>query len=191
MTKPDRRFKIPALYKKLLLLAIVVGPMYWLMFTEDGRRRTDLVALSLAGDPSVELRLDILASAATEDEFRQFLPDAEWQCKNAHSPFGERSCVSPIASFNDAPSHYLVLYFENNALQAMKVVYRRGYHDWLVTLVKEMLGAPSPGSRNVLQWDTGKGLVLMQTQLAEQDGEPTLMWLSLERARERAASVRP
>ena len=61
----------------------------------------------------------------------------------------------------------------------------------LVTLVKEMLGTPSPASRNVLQWDTGKGLVLMQTQLAEQGGEPTLMWLSLEQARERAASVRP
>ena len=190
MTQPDRRFRIPALYKKLLLFVIVAGPIFWLMFTEDGRRRTDLVALSLAGDPSVELRLDILASVATEEKFHEFLPDVTWQCQNTHSPFGERSCVSPIASFNDAPAHYLVLYFQNNALQAMKVVYRRSYHDWLVALVDEMLGTPAPAG-DVLQWDTGKGLVLMQKQLAEQDGEPTLMWLSVGQARERAGGVRP
>ena len=191
MTSADRRFKIPPLYKKILLLVIVIGPMYWLMFTEDGRRRTDLVVLSLSGDSSVELRLDTLASVATEDEIREFLPDVEWQCHNTRSPFGERSCVSPIASFNDAPAHYLVLYFEDDSLQAMKVVYRRGYHNWLAALVEDMLGAPAPSTEGVLQWDTGKGLVLMQKQLAEQSEEPTLMWLSIERARKRAAGMQP
>lgn len=188
LTKPDR-FKIPALYKKLLLLVMVIGPIYWLMFTDDGRRRTDLVILTLLGHPSVELRLDILAPAATEQEFREFLPDVEWQCRNTRSPFGERSCLSTIASFNDAPARNLVLYFEENAFQAMKVVYRSGYHDWLVALLRDMLGDPATSAGGVLQWDTGKGLVLMQEQLSGQGEEPALMWLSIERARKRAAGA--
>ena len=85
MTKANR-FKIPALYKKLMAVIAVIGPIYWLMLTDDGRRRTDLVVLYLAGEPTVELRLDTLASAASEERFREFVPDVEWQCENTRTP---------------------------------------------------------------------------------------------------------
>ena len=39
-----------SLYKRLFLLFLVLGPFFWLMFTEDGKRRTDLVLLSLLKD---------------------------------------------------------------------------------------------------------------------------------------------
>ena len=188
MTNPNR-FKIPSLYKKLMLLIIVIGPIYWLMFTEDGQRRTDLVVLNLAGNPGVELRLDILASAASEEQIRKFLPDVEWQCRNDATPFGERTCVSPISGFNDTPAHYMTLYFEQDALQAMKVVYRRAYHKWLGSQLGHILGGPPTIESGVAQWNTGKGLVLMQEQLSETREEPTLMWLSTKRARNRAQNA--
>jgi hypothetical protein len=181
----QNRFRIPTLYKKFLLLAIVIGPIYWLMFTEDGRRRTDIVFLTLAGDPSVELRLDILASGASEEDFREFLPDIAWKCENQRTDFGERNCVSPIAAFNDAPAHYLVLYFDTSRLNAMKVVYRRGYHDWLVRQLRQMLGEPVSSDEGILQWTTDKGLILMPRRLLPEGDDPTMLWLSAELAADR------
>lgn len=188
MTKANR-FKLPPLYKRFMAVIIVIGPIYWLMLTEDGRRRTDLVVLHLAGDPTVELRLDTLSSAAGEEEFREFVPDVEWQCKNSRTPFGERTCMSPIGSFNDTPAHYMVLYYEENALQAMKVAYRDDYHHWLTSQLGGMLGQPRSSEGGVLQWRTGNGLVLMQEKLLPDSEKPTLMWLSAEQARNRTAGM--
>ncbi len=187
MTKANR-FKIPSLYKRLMAVIAVIGPIYWLMLTEDGRRRTDLVVLYLSGDPTVELRLDTLASSATEEQFREFVPDVAWQCENTRTFFGERTCMSPIGSFNDTPSHYMVLYYEENALQAMKVAYRENYQEWLTTQLGQMLGQPASGGNGVLQWSTGNGLVLIQEKLPPDAEKPTLMWLSTEQARKRAAN---
>ena len=184
MSKPSR-FKIPTLYKRLLAVIAVIGPIYWLMLTDDCRRRTDLVVLYLAGDPTVELRLDTLSSAADEEQFRDYLPDVEWQCENSRTPFGERTCLTPIGSFNDTPSHYLVLYFEENALQAMKVAYREHYHEFLTQQLTRMLGRPTGGEEGVLQWKTENGLVLVQKELPTDVEKPTLMWLSAEQARKR------
>lgn len=188
MTKANR-FKLPSLYKRLMAVIIVIGPIYWLMLTEDGRRRTDLVVLYLAGEPTVELRLDTLAPAASEERFREFVPDVEWQCENTRTPLGERTCMSPIGSFNGTPAHYMVLYYEENALQAMKVAYRDDYHDWLTAQLGRMLGQPASGENGVLQWSTGNGLVLMQEELPPDSEKPTLMWLSAEQARKRTAAM--
>jgi hypothetical protein len=182
MTAPKDRFKIPALYKKLLALAIVIGPIYWLMFTEDGRRRTDLVVLSLKGDPFVALRLDILGPQANEQAIREFLPRLTWECDDAPSAFGEHHCLAPIGAFNDAPAHYLLTYFDQGGLSAMKVVYRSPYHDWLVGLNRSMLGDPGPPLQGVLRWKTERGLVLMQARPDPDREEPSLLWLSAELA---------
>ena len=150
MSNPDR-FKIPSLYKKLLALAIVIGPIYWLMLTDDGRRRTDIVVLSLKGEPTVELRLDILGASATEDKIREFLPQVDWQCENTRTPFGERNCIASIAAFNDTPAHYMVVYFDDQGLSAVKIAYRHAYHGWLRALQQQSLGAPRETAPGVLR----------------------------------------
>ena len=177
-----KRFQIPRAYKTLLALAVVIGPITWLTFTEDGQRRTDLMLLGFMDEPFVEMRLDTLASAATEDQVREFLPKVQWQCRNARSAFGERSCTAAIGAFNDVPARYLVLYYDANALQAMKVVYREGYHRFLLTQLNEMLGKGENGAGGVTQWKTERGLVLMPREAGESEGELSLMWLSAERA---------
>jgi hypothetical protein len=183
MTNSDR-FKIPRFYKTLLALTVVIGPITWLMLTEDGRRRTDLMILGFKGEHMVEMRLDTLAAAATEAQVRQFLPQVKWQCHEGRNAFGDLSCVSPIGAFNDTPAHYLVMYYEAQALQAMKVVYRGGYHGHLTGLLRRMLG-PGENLDGILQWVTDRGLVLVQAELSEDAAEPTLLWLSAEQAARR------
>ncbi len=177
----NKRFRIPRFYKTLLALTVVIGPITWLMLTDDGRRRTDLMVLSLKGDHMVEMRLDTLASVFGEDKIREFLPDIQWQCSNNRTPLGERNCTSPIGAFNEAPAHYLVMYFEGNTLQAMKLVYRSDYHQYLGSMLTGMLGKAQEGD-GVTQWSTQHGIVLLQSRLPEGTVEPSMMWLSAERA---------
>jgi hypothetical protein len=54
----DRDYKLPSLYKSLLMLALVFGPFYWLAFTEDGQRRTDLALMFVLGKPELNAALD-------------------------------------------------------------------------------------------------------------------------------------
>jgi hypothetical protein len=186
MVEP-RRFQIPLLYKRLLALALIIGPIGWLMGTEDGRRRTDLVALHLMGQPDVDLRLDILGAAATEQKVRAFLPELHWQCEDRAGAFGTHSCAAPIGSFDGTPAHYLVVYFTGDALQAMKVVYRARHHRWLTGELRRMLGAPTQTAAAVLQWTTSRGLVLLPVHVPPEAEQETLLWLSTDLARREAA----
>lgn len=186
MAEKSKRFKIPGFYKTLIALIVVIGPITWLTFTEDGRRRTDLMVLGFQDAPMVEMRLDTLGSAATEEKVREFLPEVNWQCKNQRTAFGERNCITPLGAFNDTPAHYLVMYFEADALQAMKVVYRGNYHDHLKGLLLQMLGQPKADA-GVLQWTTDRGMVMIQTRLQDNAEEPTLIWMSAQRVLKRSA----
>jgi len=179
-----KRFRIPRFYKTLLALTVVVGPITWLMLTDDGRRRADLMVLAFTDDPMVEMRLAPLTSAFTEAQVREFMPDeVKWQCSNSRSGFGERSCVTPIASFNDTPAHYLVMYFQEDALQAMKMVYRDDYHGYLTELLTQMLDEPRSDD-GVLRWKTDHGLVLLPKTLADDREEPSMLWLSASRVKQ-------
>ncbi|MCB1877174.1 MAG: hypothetical protein KDH88_14455 [Chromatiales bacterium] len=175
----NQRFRIPSLYKKFLLIAIVLGPVYWLMFTEDGRRRTDLVFLYLSGEPSVALDLSVLGAAATEQQLREFLPDVQWTCEDKPTAFGARNCVARIGAFNDTPAHYLVSYFdEAKSLKALKMVYRRAYHAWLLSHFTRNLGKPIGDNGGVLRWTTTRGVVLMKSEISAADPEPSMIWLA-------------
>jgi len=180
-----QRFKIPRFYKTLLALTVVIGPITWLMVTEDGRRRTDLMVLGFKDAPMVQMRLDPLTSAFSEDRIREFLPEIQWQCSNTRTPFGERNCVSPIGAFNETPAHYMTLYFEGDALQAMKVAYRGAYHNHLTGLLAQMLGPPK-NDQGIWRWVTEHGLVLVPANLTGDAAEPALMWLSADRVLQRA-----
>jgi hypothetical protein len=38
-----------------MLILMVAGPFFWLVFTKDGQLRADLLLLSLSGDPEIDL----------------------------------------------------------------------------------------------------------------------------------------
>ena len=64
------KLRLHPLYKNLLLLAMVLGPLYWLTLTEDGQIRTDVVLLTLFGKPELNLTIERLNSDLTEAQLR-------------------------------------------------------------------------------------------------------------------------
>ena len=77
--------RLNPLYKKLLMLAIVIGPIFWLVFTDDGQRRTDLVMLHVFGDGGeLNLAIEKLNSGMTEYQFRELFPDLALGCDESH-----------------------------------------------------------------------------------------------------------
>lgn len=130
------------LAKNILLFLVVIGPMFWLIGTEDGRRRTDILMLEVFGGTSINMRLESLSSTATEDDFKNNFPDLDFNCQNTVTPYGDRVCNAEIAGLNGIPSEYLSLFFYDQQLQAMKVVYRRGYHNRTFDLMRAIFGEP-------------------------------------------------
>ncbi len=181
----NARFKLPKLYKRLLLVAMVVGPMWWLVFTEDGQRRTDTVLLTLFGKETLYLNLKALDDRFSEQEMRQLYPDIEWQCENKASAWGDRICAAGIGNFNDIPAEYATLFFAQTSLNAVKVVYNRSYHEILGRDLNHQLGKPLPplGSAEVpaaaalMRWRADGGFVITKKQLNKED-EAALLWLS-------------
>jgi len=179
-------FKLPKLYKRLLAILLVVGPFYWLVFTEDGQRRTDSVMLRLSGEKEISLNLKALDDRFTEEELRKVFPDIEWQCQDQASDFGNRLCASRIGVYNGIPSRFIAAYFRDGRINGVKLVYRPNYHEQLLQQLLQQLGQPQIESRqatdgprpdSILRWDTGNGTVLLKQQLAQQE-EPALMWIN-------------
>jgi hypothetical protein len=173
--------RLHPLYKKLLILAIVLGPIVWLMFTQDGRRRTDLVVLYLFGKQSLNLAIENLRGNMTEAEFRALFPDLEMGCADAANPFGDRVCVAEIGSFSAIPSRGFTLYLAGEALRAAKVDYRPAYHDTLASQLTGRLGRrgePTQVQGDAMSWQVSDGLLLMPAEAPEAETEAALMWLS-------------
>ena len=178
--------RLPPLYKTLLMLALVFGPFFWLMFTQDGQRRTDLVVATLFGKEPFDVAIDQLHGDLTKHQFRDKFPDLELQCREGSNPFGDRLCAAEIGSFNQIPSRSVVLFFSGDSLRAVKVSYRPAYHDlmlqWLNRRVYDVTGAPPvPDQVNpdgVGTWVVDDGIVFVKaTELTDTD-EPALLWLS-------------
>lgn len=179
-------YKLPLLYKKLLILAVVFGPIVWLMFTEDGQRRTDTAVLWLFGEAEIKMELSALDTQFTEDELREVYPDLKWQCQERATPYGDYLCVSRIGVFNGIPSKYITFFFDAGQLSALKLHYRNSNHTQLLSLLHQQLGqadnetrtsVTAPDPDEVLQWRTAYGLVVMKRQLKE-DEEPSLFWIA-------------
>ena len=173
-----RRFKLPKLYKNLLLLAIVIGPLWWLLITDDGRRRTDLAMLELFGKPALLLNLQALDPQFSESQLMTLYPDLNWQCQARSTRFGDRICFTQIGIFNDVPARYVTLFFRGPGINALKLVYRPRYHDFLRGELTRQLGTGQ--SRNngaVRSWQTGHGFILIPNAAGD-GGETSLLWLS-------------
>lgn len=179
------RYQIPLLYKKLLLLCCVFAPIIWLMFTQDGQRRTDTLVLWLFGEAEIKMDLKVLASRYTEQEMRQVYPELSWQCQDRASAYGDRLCVSRIGIFNGIPARYLTAFYRASQLAALKLNYRANNHGHLQSQLYDQLGAPettqgsitTPTPDEILEWRTAYGMVVMKRALIG-DEEPTLFWLS-------------
>jgi len=172
-------------YKKSLMLAIVLGPIVWLVFTEDGQRRTDLAMLYLFGKGELNLAIEKLHSGMTEARFRGLFPDLELACDAGVNPFGDRLCSAEIGAFNAIPAHAFTLFLQDDGLRAAKLTYRRAYHGTLRQQLTRRLGEPDRRSRpssvdirGPLTWAVDDGLLLLSHQEAKSDQEAALIWLS-------------
>ena len=182
----ENTLSINKLYKTLLLILIVAGPIYWLMFTTDGKRRTDTAMLWLFSGESIEINFEALDRHFTEDNWKAVYPGLEWQCKSSASPFGERLCFSDIASYNGIPSQYLSVFFDGPYTKTVKLVYRDQYHTDMGEDLVHQLGKPAnanvpyadnASSDEVLQWQTDSGRILLKQSLGRGE-EPVMLWLS-------------
>jgi hypothetical protein len=180
-----RDFKIPKLYKTLLALVAVLGPLYWLLLTEDGRRRTDLALMGILGRPAFNAALESFTDRLGEARLRESFPGLDLQCSDGQNPFGDRLCWAQIGSFNQYPARALSLFFDQGHLNAVKVVYPAAYHaairSWVERQVTQASGDSPPEpvvSGGVAAWRVSDGvLVLKDGDLGPSD-EPALLWLS-------------
>lgn len=179
--------KLPKAYKTFLMLALVIGPFFWLAFTEDGQRRTDLALMGLLGKPEFNAALDAFDGRLTEAKLRETFPKLEFQCAVGANPFGNRLCGAEIGAFNQIPAASVTLFFQDDRLRATKVVYRRAYHDMVRRWVDQRVGArqtnplatPVPAQEEgVIAHPVADGLLLMREGELTDDDEPALIWLS-------------
>jgi len=187
-----RDFRIPRLYKTLVALAVVLGPIYWLMLTEDGQRRTDLVLMAILGRPPFDAALESFTDRLTEARLREGFPALELQCADGPNPFGDRVCAAPIGSFNQYPARAVTLYFRGGQLSAVKVIYQPSYHGRIRGWAERRAGqAPQlpaqaePGSYptppvggGVAGFPVADGILVLKDGVLDKADEPALLWLS-------------
>lgn len=188
------RFRIPPLYKKVLMITLVAGPFIWLMFTEDGQRRSDLVILWLLDKPEFNVAFEQLNSSVSEDDVREQFSKIDWQCRDGANPFGDRLCASELASFNGIPGQVVTLFYAGGKLRALRIDYRARYHDMLSEGLHEGLGGPERDlslTPPVLSWRAGDGQILFPGGEEIEDSDASLMWLSGVALRARGQDAAP
>ncbi len=186
--------RLNPLYKKLLLLTCVLGPMIWLMLTEDGRRRSDLVLLTLFGKQDLNLAIENLHGNMTEEDFRGLFPDLVLSCDDGANPFGDRLCTAEVGSFSAIPARAFTLFLETDRLRAAKLNYRRIYHGMLEEQLSARLGVRAGHSESgpsAVSWQVSDGLLLMPATMPENDTDAALLWLSADVLQRLSSSAGP
>ncbi|MEJ2610293.1 MAG: hypothetical protein P8179_09430 [Candidatus Thiodiazotropha sp.] len=177
--------QLPSFYKRIMAFFVVIGPIFWLVLTEDGQRRTDSVVLALWGEDEIALNLKALDNQITESEFKQVFPKLEWLCKDELTPFGNHLCTARIGIYNDIPAHYISVFFLNKWINGVKIGYRKNYHEQLKKQLWQQLGAPEnsenqtqemPNKTAVLRWLSDHGNIILKAHLNENE-EAALLWL--------------
>lgn len=175
------KLRLHPVYKTTLLLAIVVGPLYWLTLTEDGQLRTDAVLLNLLGKPEINLTIEGLHSDLTEAQLRGLFPDLALACEIVETSFGNRACRAEIDLFNTLPARSFTLYLLGDQLRAVRIDYRSRSHTALVDQLRYRLGRdgqPDPDHPDTLTWMVADGLILMPVKRPVDDKDAALFWLS-------------
>lgn len=169
-------------HKRFFLVLIVVAPMYWLLFTEDGKKRSDTVILWLAGGDPINLNFRVLDNHYSMQDWKKVFEDIEWKCQEQATTFGEQFCFSEISSYNGIPARYLSVFFRDSHVNAVKLVYRNQYHQQLGMDLHQQLGTPllqkhDSQENDMLQWHTDYGMVMIKKEITP-DEEASLIWLS-------------
>jgi hypothetical protein len=180
----NKRFTVNPLYKKLMLLMLVFGPFFWLVFTDDGQRRTDMVMTALLkGTEDMDIAFAKLQGAVIEDDFRASFPEVPFHCEERQSNFGDRLCSSAIASFNGVPARYAKIFFRDGHLSVVKIGFQPAHQAFLHRQLRGELGAPAAvdaqaGGPGVYRWVTEHGVVLARLgdDLRLEDAD--VLWLS-------------
>ncbi|QIK37713.1 hypothetical protein GWK36_06640 [Caldichromatium japonicum] len=179
--------KLPKVYKTLLMLAIVIGPFYWLTFTEDGRWRTDLALMGFLGRPDFNAALESFTSHLTESELRSTFAKLDWQCSAGANRFGNRHCAAMIGTFNQIPARSAHLFFQGGALSAVKVVYQTAYHAqvrrWIERRAKTVQQGALPSAiadQGVIVQPVAGGVLLLPESAPSKEDEPALIWMAHE-----------
>jgi hypothetical protein len=173
------KLQLPRTYKLILSLALIAGPFTWLMFTEDGQRRSDLFILHLLGKPSFNVAFDRLTPAVTEADIAGQFPKVDFQCRDQASRLGERACVAEIASFNGVPSRSATLFYRDGRLTALQLDYRARYYEALVQGLDAGFGTPErEADSGVLIWRLDGGVLMMSASRPEDEQDAAVMWLA-------------
>lgn len=191
------RFAMPRNLTILLTLMLVGGPLSWLLFSQEGQRRTDLALLPLLGRATVELSLNELSSRLGEADIRAKLGDLDLECSDQSTTFGDRTCRARIGAFARLPAESLTFFLSGGGLRAAKINYRRDVHGEVAGYLTRHLGEGETSKRGpdgapslVTNWQLMDGLVLLHAgDLAPRD-EAAMLWLSAVAVTERARANR-
>lgn len=181
-----RDFRIPRAYKTLLAIAAVAGPIYWLLATPDGQRRTDMALMALLGRPAFDAALDRFSPRLDEPRLRERFPDLDLRCGDTPTPFGDRLCTAVLGSFNQYPAQGLTLYFRDGSLAAVKVLYQSAYHQAIRAWAERRPGRLYQGGapvgprldQGVATWPVAEGLLVMKDGVLGPSEEPALLWVA-------------
>lgn len=169
-------------HKRIFLVIIVVAPMWWLLFTEDGKRRSDTLVLWLMGGDPIDINFSVLDNKYSVDDWKKVFSDISWQCREQRSEFGDYLCFSEISSYNGIPARYLSVFFKNSYVHAIKLVYRNQYHQQIALDLQQQLGTPvnqlgSTAEGDVLKWDAGYGMLFIKKSLTSNE-DASMMWVT-------------
>jgi len=169
--------------RRLGVLLLLGAPLFWAVFTKDGQRWTDIYLMKARGNPEMAITFDALTPELTLPQIRTALPDLKIACASQATPYGDQACHAPIAAFNGIPAHYIVFFLQGDQLRAVKIAYRRTYHDWMLPQLKERLGKPEESEQDVAagiyRWHVGKGVVVALRERQARGQEPVLLWLAM------------
>lgn len=169
--------KMPRWFKTALALALVLGPMYWLLVSNDGQRRSDAVMLWLFGADTIELDLRVLDDGYTREQLRKVYPDLAWEC-SSQAGSDNTVCSSALGTYNTIPAYRIVFHFSDDQLTRLRVDYRPRYHQALLGQLVQQLGQPADTTtpQAVLEWPLGNSLVVVKRELTDTD-DAALFWL--------------
>jgi hypothetical protein len=171
--------KLPKTYKLILAICVVAGPFIWLVLTEDGKRRSDLFLLHLLGHQPFNLAVENLRPDLDEKPLLSQFSRVEFDCSDSHGALGDRRCEAQIGSFNGVPARAVEMYWNEGQLNAVRIDYRRRWHQGLIEDLTTRYGRPRRdivGERTVFAWRFDGGMLLVPKTLGEGE-EPVLMWI--------------
>lgn len=178
--------KKPNLHKTLLILLVVFIPPFWLLFTDDGMRVSDNALLWLMGRDEIEINIGQLDRGFTREDIQTVFSENEWRCGDKNTAFGNHVCATGIGTFNGYPAHLLTIYFQDQNVSALKLIYHNQYHEQFLGYFIQQFGQPAnveqaiaegPDADSVLEWKLDGGVLVMSKEL-EKGTESSLMWLA-------------